>query len=303
MPRFDLDRVRAAAVGDLGQAVGRVRARGRRVARNNRSDTADRRCRGTRRRNTCRRSPADRTRFRRPETRRAASCARRRRCAPVARRPARRMRQAIGRDARGGDEQRFRDRSSRHREEATQAARRRRRAARRSPRSTSGRSLRLRARTRCPARGRASLRRRAGGRSACCPRTPSMRKNAYIAPAGDATSTPSSSPQRADQPVARAAQPLARGARRRLAVAQRGDAGALDEHRRARRVVFDQLADLRHQRVGRDDPAEPPAGHQPRLREAVRADDACVAVGEVEERRRARPRAAEVKRARRRRRR
>ena len=53
----------------------------------------------------------------------------------------------------------------------------------------------------------------------------------------------------------------------------------------------------------RDDPAEPPSGHQPRLRKAVGADDAIVAVGEIEERRRAQRASSRVSTAARRRRR
>ena len=52
-----------------------------------------------------------------------------------------------------------------------QGARRRRRDARRSPRSTSGRSLLLRARMRFQAPSRASRPARGAGRTACCPRS------------------------------------------------------------------------------------------------------------------------------------
>ena len=71
--------------------------------------------------------------------------------------------------------------------------------------------------------------------------------------------------------VARAREALASARDRGLALRDRGDARVLHERRRARRVVLDELAEIGHQRARRDDPAEPPAGHQPRLREAVGA--------------------------------
>jgi len=62
----------------------------------------------------------------------------------------------------------------------------------------------------------------------------------------------------------------------------------LHERRRARRVVLDELAEVGHERGRGDDPAQAPAGHQPRLGKAVGADHALVRRGQVEERRRRR---------------
>ena len=95
-----------------------------------------------------------------------------------------------------------------------------------------------------------------------------------------------------DQEIARAPEPRPRVRDRRLALRDRRHARVLDERRRARRVVLDELAQVRHQRRRRDDPAQPPAGHQPRLGKAVGADDALV--------RRRRGRGTTARRARRR---
>ena len=68
----------------------------------------------------------------------------------------------------------------------------------------------------------------------------------------------------------------------------RDHAGALHENRRARGVVFDQLAQIGHQRRRRDDPPQAESRHQPCLGKTVGADQAVVRVGDVEKRRRAR---------------
>ena len=116
---------------------------------------------------------------------------------------------------------------------------------------------------------------------------PATRKNTYIAPGGGATSILGGA--QAPAPASRAPPRARKRVRdRRFAVGDGGHARALDEDRRARRVVLDQLAEIRHQRGRRDDPAQPEAGHQPRLGEAVGADHAIVGVREVEKRRRAR---------------
>jgi len=62
----------------------------------------------------------------------------------------------------------------------------------------------------------------------------------------------------------------------------------LDERRRAGCVVLEQLREVGYERRRRHDPAEPPSGHQPRLRERVRADHAIVGLRQIEERRRGR---------------
>src|ERR1700687_701982 len=60
--------------------------------------------------------------------------------------------------------------------------------------------------------------------------------------------------------------------------------GALHENRRARSVVFDQLAEIRHQRGRRDNPPKAPPGHQPRLGKTVGADQAVVRRDDIEKR-------------------
>ena len=67
---------------------------------------------------------------------------------------------------------------------------------------------------------------------------------------------------------------------------QRGQAGALHEHRRARGVELDQLADRVGQCGRHHQPTQPPAGHQKALGEAVRHDQPVVGVGDVEKTRR-----------------
>ena len=304
MPRFTLIvYVRPPSVISR-QAVGRVRHERDRAARSSRSGTADRRCRGRRRPSTCRRSPADRSPFRRPGTRRAASCAcrRRRRGRTTQRqRPPRASvrarseratpRARISRRACVAARKRCEPRDAvvearvaRGEAPADEAfAFRTERAARReaelAPRATSRRQKRDAVAHAVDAEERVHR-----ARAAARPRRPAAARSA------------STSRSRARRSRSRVAPTVASPSR------ERDDARPLHEHRRARRVVFDQLAEVGHQRGGRDDPAEAPAGHQPRLREAVRADHALVAVGEVEKRRRA-PRVVVVSRAARRRRR
>ena len=93
--------------------------------------------------------------------------------------------------------------------------------------------------------------------------------------------------QRRNQELPRLRIALQRMSNSWLAVPDRDYARALYEYRRARRVVFDELAQVGHQRVRRNDPAQAPAGHQPRLREAVGADHAVFGRRHVQKRRRA----------------
>ncbi len=90
---------------------------------------------------------------------------------------------------------------------------------------------------------------------------------------------------RADEEVARAAQARGKARHDRFALRHGGDAGALHEALRARGVVLDQLADAGDERRRRDQPAEPPAGHQPVLGERVGADHPVLGRREVQERR------------------
>ncbi len=95
--------------------------------------------------------------------------------------------------------------------------------------------------------------------------------------------------QRAHQMIARAAQALHQILREGLAFGHRRHAGLLHERRRAGGVVFHQLAEVVHQRRRQHHPAEPPAGHQPRLGERIDGDHAGVTRGDVEEGRRDAP--------------
>ncbi len=79
----------------------------------------------------------------------------------------------------------------------------------------------------------------------------------------------------------RAAAPPARA--RSVGRRQRGEAAALHEHRRARGVELDQLADRVEMAARQHHPAQPPAGHQEALRKAVHHHQAVVGVGDVEE--------------------
>jgi hypothetical protein len=89
--------------------------------------------------------------------------------------------------------------------------------------------------------------------------------------------------QFADQEALRVGKALPGPGDNGLSLGDRGDAGLLDEARSAGRVVFDQLAHVIHQRFGRDDPAQAPAGHQPGLRKRVGADDSLLGIGQIQE--------------------
>jgi len=71
---------------------------------------------------------------------------------------------------------------------------------------------------------------------------PFILKKAYMAPSGRATSTPGTSPRFFIKKIPRLAQSFQGARDYRLAVADRGQAGALGEHRRAGGVVLDQLS-------------------------------------------------------------
>src|SRR5258706_401015 len=72
----------------------------------------------------------------------------------------------------------------------------------------------------------------------------------------------------------------------RFSVPHRGQPGPLDEDGRAGRVVLDELREIRRELARHDQPAQPPAGHQPGLGEGVGADDAILALADLQERRR-----------------
>ena len=153
------------------------------------------------------------------------------------------------------------------------AARRRRPAARCPPRSTSARSPRPRGRRRCRARGPGGLAHQPFAEFEAVGDAGDAKKDVHR-PGRRRGTDAGNRVQLSDQKIARGAVALERMRDRGLAVVDRDDGGALHERRRARGVVFDQLAQVGQQRVGRDDPAEPPSGHQPGLGKAVGADDA-----------------------------
>ena len=72
-----------------------------------------------------------------------------------------------------------------------------------------------------------------------------------------------------------------------LAMANRGQARALHETRRARCIELDQLFDVGQQGLRCHQPAESPAGHLPGLAEGVRHHQPVVRVGHIEKRGRA----------------
>ena len=115
---------------------------------------------------------------------------------------------------------------------------------------------------------------------------PSTRKNAYIAPDGVAACTPRNRVQLRNQEIAGAPVAFHRARDHRLSRLHRRQSRALNEHRHARGVVLDQLADLDRELGRRNEPADPPPGHQPRLGERVGGDEPVALLRDVEERRR-----------------
>src|SRR5436190_820063 len=90
-----------------------------------------------------------------------------------------------------------------------------------------------------------------------------------------------------DQKITCGAEASERVQYRWLALGHSNDARALHEHGRAGGVVFDELAEVGHQRRWSDDPAQPPPGHQPRFGKTVGAYDTVGGIGKIEEGRRA----------------
>ena len=152
-----------------------------------------------------------------------------------------------------------------------------------SPRNTSARNPRPADRRHCRRHAQPRFAHRAL-HSSRLRDAPGIEKNKYIAPGGALRSSPA-------RPTARAPENRATLSDRhqfsgKALACRRPRCPHAERTRRARGVVLDQFGQIVHQFGGRDDPAQPPAGHQPRLRERVRPDNPVVARGEIEKRRR-----------------
>ena len=112
---------------------------------------------------------------------------------------------------------------------------------------------------------------------------PDAKERVHRAGCGDRVD-PRHRPQVRVEEIARAPKALDGMGDHVVALRDGGDAGALHEGGRARRVVLDELGEIGYDGRRRHEPAQPPARHQPRLRERVGADDAIVGLGEIEKR-------------------